>query len=231
LIMMVVPLVFYCVLDKRGLSWLFRYTLLAGFASGSVIVLSMGILCLQIASVQGMSLDGAHPVQRGFMDGVHHLLFALERRSYAKTGLFSREYGADFPSLIQVLWIYLKGSFFEIPNYFNIQNPLLAKAILKVRYLHLILVFGIASWTLHLHKSLADAGVDGRRGKALVVSTWFSLLAPLSWFIIFKQHSAIHPHLNFIVWQMPFTIFGFALCGLAISVLLSPLLRQKIRHT
>jgi len=228
-IMMVVPLIFYYVLDERGLRWLFRYTLLAGFASGLAIFLSMVILCLQIASVQGMSLDGSHHIQRGFLNGVNHLLFALERRTYAKTG-GGTEYSASLTSLIQMLWIYLKGSFFDIPNYFNIQNPLLAKALLKVRYCYVILVSFVASWLLLYRKSWATC-IDGRCTRALVVSTWFSILAPLSWFLIFKQRSAIHTHMNFIVWQMPFTIFGFALCGLAVSVFLPSLFRQTIRHT
>jgi hypothetical protein len=49
---------------------------------------------------------------------------------------------------------------------------------------------------------------------ALLAATWFSLLAPLSWFVLFKAHSYIHTQINFILWQMPFTIFGFAFCGL-----------------
>jgi len=138
------PLIFYYVLDERGLRWLFRYTLLAGFASGLAIFLSMVILCLQIASVQEMSLDGSHHIQRGFLNGVNHLLFALERRTYAKTG-GGPEYSASLTSLIQMLWIYLKGSFFDIPNYFNIQSPLLAKALPKVRYCYVILVSFVAS--------------------------------------------------------------------------------------
>ncbi len=178
-----------------------------------------------------MSLDGSHHVQKGFLNGVNHLLFALERRTYAKTGRGPRNTRASLTSLIQMLWIYLKGSFFDIPNYFNIQNPLLAKAFLKVRYCYLILVSFVASWLLLRQRTWADSCIDGRRSKALVVSTWFSILAPLSWFLIFKQHSAIHTHLNFIVWQMPFTIFGFALCGLAVSVFLPSLFRQTIRHT
>ncbi len=40
-----------------------------------------------------------------------------------------------------------------------------------------------------------------------------SVLAPLSWFVIFKAHSYLHAHLNFIVWQLPFAILGFAMCG------------------
>jgi len=219
LIMMAVPLVFYCVLDGRGLRWFLGYTLLSGFASGLAILLSMVILCFQVASLG-----------ENWRDGVNHLLFSLEKRTYAKTGR-GPEYPDSLISLTNMLWIYLKGAFFNISNYFNIQNPVLARVFHKIRYFQLVLIFLVASWFLRRQRTWADSGTDGRRSKALFVSTWFSLLAPVSWFIIFKQHSAIHTHLNFIVWQMPFTIFGFALCGLAISVFLPSLFRQTIRHT
>ena len=48
---------------------------------------------------------------------------------------------------------------------------------------------------------------------ALILTTWFSILAPLSWFVIFKAHSYIHTHMSFLLWQMPFTLFGFAVFG------------------
>ena len=220
LIMMMVPLVFYYVLDQRGRRWLSRYTLLAIFASGLAIVLSMVVLCFQVAAIKGSLLNG-----------VHYIIHSLKKRTYAKTPIWHREYSASLTSLTQMLWIYLKGPFFDLPNYFNVQNPFLIKAFLKVRYPYLILIFWVASWLLRRKRTWADSGIDGRRSKALVVSTWFSILAPLSWFLIFKQHSAIHTHMNLIVWQMPFTIFGFALCGLAVNVFLPSLFRQTIRHT
>jgi hypothetical protein len=51
---------------------------------------------------------------------------------------------------------------------------------------------------------------------ALIMASWFSILAPLSWFVVFKAHSYSHLELNFIVWQMPFTFFGAAITGLAV---------------
>jgi hypothetical protein len=56
-------------------------------------------------------------------------------------------------------------------------------------------------------------------GIALVVTTWFSFLGPLSWFVVFRDHAALHTRLDFIVWQMPFTLYGFALIGFVISSL------------
>lgn len=56
----------------------------------------------------------------------------------------------------------------------------------------------------------------GHRYRALILTTWFSIFAPLSWFVIFKAHSYIHTHMSFLLWQMPFTLFGFAVIGAAI---------------
>jgi hypothetical protein len=58
-----------------------------------------------------------------------------------------------------------------------------------------------------------------RTSLALIGAAWFAILPPLSWFVLFKAHSAIHGHLNFIVWQMPFTFFGFAVIGLLLHPL------------
>ena len=162
--MMVVPLIFYYVLDERGLRWLFRYTLLAGFASGLAIFLSMVILCLQIASVQGMSLDGSSSYSKGFSERRESSVVRFGKENVRKNRRGPENTAASLTSLIQMLWIYLKGSFFDIPNYFNIQNPLLAKALLKVRYCYVILVSFVASWLLLYRKSWA-ACIDGRRTK------------------------------------------------------------------
>ena len=51
---------------------------------------------------------------------------------------------------------------------------------------------------------------------ALIWTAWFSILAPLSWYVIFKAHSFIHTHMSFLLWQMPFTFFGFAVFSAAV---------------
>lgn len=50
-----------------------------------------------------------------------------------------------------------------------------------------------------------------RRGYALGMAYIFSLLGPLSWFVLAKQHSANHTHLNYVLWYMP-TFFLACLC-------------------
>jgi len=58
---------------------------------------------------------------------------------------------------------------------------------------------------------------DRRMHAALLGATWFSVVAPLSCLFLFRAHSYRHEHMNFILWQMPFTLFGFAICGLLVA--------------
>jgi hypothetical protein len=54
---------------------------------------------------------------------------------------------------------------------------------------------------------------------ALIAATWYSILAPLSWLVIFKAHAYIHTRLAPVVWQLPFLFFGIALIGFTVSTL------------
>jgi ABC-type multidrug transport system permease subunit len=76
------------------------------------------------------------------------------------------------------------------------------------------------SGMLYFLRNRCVAEEEKQKRVALIFATWFSILAPLSWFIIFKSHSYLHVHMNFIVWQMPFVFFGFAVCGLVVKSLL-----------
>ena len=42
------------------------------------------------------------------------------------------------------------------------------------------------------------------RNKTELAMLLFCMLSPLSWYILAKGHSYIHPHLNYILWYMPF---------------------------
>jgi hypothetical protein len=49
------------------------------------------------------------------------------------------------------------------------------------------------------------------------VAAWFALLAPLSWFLVFTAHAAAHPHVDPVVWHMPFTLMASAAAGRALE--------------
>jgi hypothetical protein len=201
LVMMAVPFVYVCVRERTGVRLFLKGMAAAVAASILAIVGSMAILCLQISTVEG-----------GLLQGVDHIVFSFFVRTYANP----QDYPAYAASLaanpIDVTASYFRGIYLDLDHYFRVPSDFITNFFLQTRYLYLVVLFAAcaALLLLGLRKSAATAR---QRALALAAATGFALLAPLSWFIIFKAHSFIHTFMNNIVWQMPFTIYGFALCG------------------
>jgi hypothetical protein len=52
---------------------------------------------------------------------------------------------------------------------------------------------------------------QGRQtAQALALTSIAAVLAPLSWFLLATPHSFAHPHMNFVLWHMPFLLFAGA---------------------
>jgi hypothetical protein len=213
IVMMIVPFVYYSIL--KGLS--FRSFLIglstAAFSTCLAILLSFLILCLQIGSVKGNVLDG-----------VDHIAFALQQRTFAGLSQSGSTSSVKI-STTHVVVTYLEGTFFDANNYLSCSYPFISKYILKVRYLYLIFIFMVMSGILYFFGNRHSDAKEKRKYLALICATWFSILAPLSWFIVFREHSYIHRHMNYVVWQMPFVFFGFAVCGLVAKSVLRDLIR------
>ena len=202
LVMMMVPFVYYVILDKWSRRQFVKWTLAAGLGSGVAIFLSLIMLCFQIGAAKD-----------GFMDGVEHVIWSFGKRTYGEAADFPPVYAASLNAgTLSVVMTYMNGIFFDFNNYLSVTNEFVSNAVLKIRYYYLIVLF-IAMSALLFWRSHAD-----RRHHyiALICATWFSILAPLSWFVIFKAHSYIHTHMSFLLWQMPFTLFGFAVFGAAV---------------
>ena len=212
LIMMVVPVVYYLIRQRvNSIQALKSLTILA-LSSLLAVLISFMILCLQIATVEG-----------SFQDGVDHIIYSLQKRTHIEPVAWEvGDLPADFaPSLeastLVVVGKYLVGVYFDASNYLS-ASPFVAKYLLKIRYIHLLVLFAGASVALYFFDRQRDGNEEeAHKRLALLYTMWFSLLAPLSWFVIFKAHSYIHTHMNFIVWQMPFTFFGFAACSLLVG--------------
>lgn len=89
---------------------------------------------------------------------------------------------------------------------------------IHILYWHLIVVFAIFTVLFVLKQRVQNKNRQlPHLALALIVSTWYSILAPISWYVTFRAHSFIHTHVNTMGWQMPFTLLGFALCGFVIT--------------
>ena len=205
LVMMMTPCIYYAILDKWSGRQCLKWTLAAGLGSGVAIFLGLLLLCFQIGAAKD-----------GFMDGVGHVIYSFGKRTHGEAQGFPEVYAASLEAgTIGVVITYVNGIFFDLNNYLSQTNPFVSNFLLKVRYGYLIVLFMVMSVLLFLRSKRVMAN---RREQdiALIWTTWFSILAPLSWYVIFKAHSFIHTHMSFLLWQMPFTFFGFAVFGSAV---------------
>ena len=75
-------------------------------------------------------------------------------------------------------------------------------------------IFGIPFQTFFGITLIATAaGVLKQLHKELIILTWVAMLGPFSWFMIFKDHSIHHTHMDYIVWYMPFMLYAPVLWG------------------
>lgn len=206
LIMMMVPLVYYVILDKWSGRQSVKWTLAAGLGSGVAIFFSFIMLCFQIGAAKD-----------GFMDGVEHIVWSFGKRTYANAADYPPVYAASLEAgTIGVVITYMNGIFFDLNNYLSHTSTFVSNFLLKVRYYYLIVIFVVMSALLFWHSNKEMMAERRPHYIALIWTTWFSILAPLSWHVIFKAHSYIHTHMSFLLWQMPFTFYGFAVFGAAV---------------
>ena len=198
LVMTTVPFIFFSIYHKWDWKLLLERLIKTGLVLLSATLTGLLILSLQIITSTGdLQSAGSHIFDR-------LAIYTIENPA-----IFDEVEASGKISALAVT-----ASYFIIPAI----TVHLQSATVQVLYWHLVLVFLLFSTTFFLRHRLTDQ-VFPMRGIALAAATWYSLLAPLSWFVIFKKHSFIHTHVNPVVWQMPFTLLGLALCGFVITEL------------
>jgi hypothetical protein len=202
LIMSTVPIVFYGISEKWG--W---KAFVERFIKISLVLLIATFMGLTIMSAQIAAADGNTGNVFSYIEERFGHHFAGNSEYYTSGGIEATKIG-----IIEITTKYL------VMPAINIPWP---GADMQVLYWHLIVIFALFTVVLLLVNR--KKGGYTRKATALIIATWYSLLAPLSWYILFRPHSIIHTHVNTMGWQMPFTLLGFALCGYAIT----DLFRQK----
>ena len=211
LIMMITPYIYYGIYNKWTV-WKFAKRILVASIGGIAgTLVSMIILVFQISVIRGELIYG-----------LQHIVYSFGKRAYGNPDQYPAVYKASLEAnTFSVVMIYLKGVWFDLNNFLTVSSPILSRFGLKLSFAHLIvLYFLITILGVFLLYKYAENNDDHRNKlQGLIGVTWFSILAPLSWFIIFKGHSYIHTNMNYITWHMPFTLFGFALVGFVIKLL------------
>jgi hypothetical protein len=198
-----VPVVYYALRDR----WAWRDVLAeagaAAIAICAAVTLTLALLIGQIATVEG-----------SMRDGVEHVVSSAKKRTYGDNPRDPSQLVDRSPAAtIAVVGRYLSGTFLDLNHRIHTSNVAVSRFILKIRYAYLILMFAALSLAL----TRMNLNEPDDRHRALIGTTWLSILAPLSWFVVFKNHSEAHVHMNFVVWHMPFMLFGFALGGCVLA--------------
>jgi hypothetical protein len=171
-----------------------------GAITGSLAAL--GVLVLQISSVLG-----------SFSQAFEYILFTFGKRTYGDAAQYgSLEAESLRANVFSVLNTYLQGRALNFNGIFHLSLPWL-----EIPYWQIFILFAFFTLVYFVRDRFAGGFPQRRKAVTIVMVTWLSALAPLSWFVVFKAHSYVHTQLNFIIWQMPFTLLGFAMCGFILA--------------
>jgi len=186
------PVIFYGLLNKWKRELFLRRFAIVVLASLAGILASLMILTIQIAIING-----------NIQAGMDFILQTILRRTYNLSPNPSASLNRpNSVSVWSILGIYLSESYF-----YKIRVPYWAMIVFFAG-------FSIALWMISRRRKSDSI----TKGFVLVSVTWLSLLSPLSWYIIFKSLAYYHTHMNYLPWHMPFTIFGFGLCGYILEI-------------
>jgi hypothetical protein len=204
LIMAAVPFFFYWRKDRWPFKKLVRRV--AWLAAGSIasLLLTFSFLAYQVSIVRGK-----------FSDGVDWITYSFNKRAYGGANVEDVYLEQTSHSVWQVFLRYLSGSSFELPTFIARHLPWLFN---RVFFAELIFVFILLTILFfYPGKILKVKAAQLKHLQNLAIVTWISILAPLSWYVVFKGHAWSHSPINFITMFMPFCLFGMAMIGKVIQ--------------
>jgi hypothetical protein len=197
LIMMTTPVFFYALWQRWKPRLFIQRFLAASFAGILGVVACAVILSIQIAQIDGSMQKGWEHIQHRFLIRTYPDAEHLPQRIKDTNNV----------PLATVIKTYLGDRALSVPT---------GSERYSLSFGSLLLIFVVIS---------AIIFATSKSGPliALTITTWISMLAPLSWFIIFKSHSVLHPHLDYLAWYMPTLLLMYT----SIFSFLSGMRRQK----
>lgn len=201
-----IPILYYAILKQWNWKRFLKRAVLAATGAAIAVVLSLAILAGQIGSLTGR-----------YQDGFQHIVNSIGRRTYGDPKQYPIYAASLQARTSDVLLKYLKdgGIFLKFHLSFG----------------ELALLFLLFSGIFFLFLLWKKGRLEQRRkGTALIAATWLAFLGSISTYVIFKGASSIHTHLYYIVWHLPFTILGFAMCAFVLQAILQSLFGHSMEH-
>jgi len=211
LVMFAIPLFYYMFLNEWKIKFFFRRFIVIVVGAISSIIVYAIIFAYQLSTIKG-----------SFLSGIDHMLYSFFKRTNGNSENFPEAFKDSLEAnVLDVIKPYLNSTILKL-------------GYLKVNFLSLFIVLIIFSVLVFGLKDISKSlSAHKKKYFTLVLITWISILAPLSWLVIFKAHSYIHLAYNAITWYMPFCLFGFVLIGSAGSDLVKDIIsyikKRKIK--
>lgn len=196
LIMSVCPIIYYLLLENKNIKNSLVYFFKSSFAALAGIALGTLYLFTQISLLKN-----------DWKAGIEHIIDAFFRRS-----VYNGEEINISP--LEVINTYLGRDVFRLD--WNLDITIKYSTLLLI-----IISFSILLIILYKKRTL----LTDRKYIALAITTLISILAPLSWFVLFTQHAFVHS-LDIIVWYFPFCLLGFMVIGTVMNLPLK-IIRKK----
>jgi len=210
LVMLAVPILYYGIRRGWKRKLILKRLFYVQFGALFSIFMSLAILTFQLSSIEGSYLNGGKYILNALGERTHGNL-ASDRQ------IIQESLEAE---VLPVVSQYTQQVMVDLNNLIHVDQKWLIDAF-SIRFIDVclfLLLSTLLGFGLIRMKSLSSR--NKKKITALIAGTWFAILAPLSWFVVFKAHSYIHTHMNSITWHMPFTLFGFALTGYVVRIFL-----------
>lgn len=186
------PIVYYFYLEKKKISSfiVFSFKMLSTVALACIS--GMAILITQLKFYFGTWGEATDYIVNSFL---------------RRASLEHADYEVPKNAIYLIFKKYLKGNAFDIYIFekYNIVIP----------YIAVFALVAISMLVIFFYYRRKQFSV---KCNALLLTFSVSIICPYSWFFIFKEHALVHLHIDYIVWYLPFLLFGFAIIGEALNV-------------
>ncbi|HEX6885388.1 MAG TPA: hypothetical protein VF530_18580 [Planctomycetota bacterium] len=208
------PILYLSLRDQVGARAFLRRTLVAGAASALALVLSLGLLAFQIRALTG-----------SFEPALQHIQHSWARRAGNDPSGMPPVYAeAMRTELRTVLRFYLTDPF---DRDYPVKPPVVRWFLARTPAELGLAMLAAAAWLALRTRRLPSAA--RRSAVGLLVAVAAALAGVLAWLVVFKAHSALHPHVNPLLWHLGFLVLGGALGGWALEDGLRALRRRPER--
>ena len=203
LISTVTPLVFFAIMDNYGLKIFLKRFLYLGISGLSGFFTAISIHLLQLVNMSG-----------SFSNAINSISDIVSKRTHGNPDKVDEIYRSSLESSIfDVIKFYLDGNTFNLNSLLGFNR--------SVQFLDCIIVLvAVTLIGFVLTANIKSFQQFQKINIATSLMLWFSITAPLSWYILAKGHSYIHTHMNHVLWYIPFLLIGFAYSGFVCSLVI-----------